>query len=91
MLSRIKYVVIIYNLLYWLLGVVILGLSAYLWWCSQDYLNLNEMCRYYVIPLIAMLILGGVMTIMGFIGCCGARRESSCLIRTYFLLCAITC
>ncbi|CAG2162543.1 unnamed protein product [Oppiella nova] len=74
-----------------LLGVVILGLSAYLWWDSQNYLDLNEVDQYYVTPFIVLLILGGVMTIVGFLGCCGAVRESSCLLGTYFLFCVTMC
>lgn len=91
MLSCIKYVVVFYNFLFWLLGVVILGLSAYLWWDSQNYLDLNEVGQYYVTPFIVLLILGGVMTIVGFLGCCGAVRESSCLLGTYFLFCVTMC
>ncbi|CAG2107068.1 unnamed protein product [Medioppia subpectinata] len=91
MLSCIKYIVVFYNFLFWLLGVVILGLSAYLWWDSQNYLDLNEVGQYYVTPFIVLLILGGVMTIVGFLGCCGAVRESSCLLGTYFLFCVTMC
>jgi hypothetical protein len=91
MLSCIKYLVVFYNFLFWLLGVVILGLSAYLWWDSQNYLDLNEVGQYYATPFIVLLILGGVMTIVGFLGCCGAVRESSCLLGTYFLFCVTMC
>jgi len=91
MLSCIKYLVVFYNFLFWLLGVVILGLSAYLWWDSQNYLDLNEVGQYYVTPFIVLLILGGVMTVVGFLGCCGAVRESSCLLGTYFLFCVTMC
>ncbi len=68
------------------MGVVILGLSAYLWWDSQNYLDLNEVGQYYVTPFIVLIILGGVMTIVGFLGCCGAVRESSCLLGTVSFL-----
>lgn len=63
-----------------LLGVLILGGSAYLWWDSQIYLDLNELSEYYMTPFVAFLILGAVMTVVGFLGCCGAIRESSCIL-----------
>ena len=63
-----------------LTGVFILGLSAYLWWDSQNYLDIHEVSAHYVTPFIAMLILGGMITIIGFLGCCGAIRESKCLL-----------
>lgn len=62
------------------MGVVILGFSAYLWWDSQNYLDINEISKYYITPFVMLLILGAIMTVVGFLGCCGAVRESRCLL-----------
>ncbi|KAI2808605.1 hypothetical protein BLOT_006550 [Blomia tropicalis] len=91
MLSCFKYIVVFYNFFFWLLGVLILGGSAYLWWDSQIYLDLNELSEYYMTPFVAFLILGAVMTVVGFLGCCGAIRESSCILSLYFLFCMTMC
>lgn len=91
MLSCIKYVVVFYNFLFWLLGVLILGLSAYLWWDSQNYLDINELSEFYITPFVVLLILGAIMTVVGFLGCCGAIRESRCLLAMYFLFCMTMC
>jgi len=63
-----------------LLGVLILGLSAYLWWDSQIYLDTNELSEFYITPFVVLFILGAIMTVVGFLGCCGAIRESRCLL-----------
>lgn len=63
-----------------MLGVLILGFSAYLWWDSASYLDLTEVSDFYITPFIVLLVLGAIMTVVGFLGCCGAIRESRCLL-----------
>jgi len=91
MLSCIKYVVVFYNFIFWLLGVLILGLSAYLWWDSQNYIDINELSQFYITPFVVLLTLGAIMSVVGFLGCCGAIRESRCLLSMYFLFCLAMC
>lgn len=58
----------------------ILSLSGYLWWDSQNYRDITEVSKYYVTPMVLLLILGLIMTVVGFLGCCGAVRESRCFL-----------
>lgn len=37
-------------------------------------------------PPIAMMVFGSVMFVIAFMGCCGALRESNCMMMTYSLL-----
>ena len=60
--------------------MAILALSAYMWWDSQAYLDPKEVGDYYLTPFVVLLILGAIMTIVGFLGCCGALKESRCLL-----------
>lgn len=60
--------------------MLILGLSAYLWWDSQNYLDIDEVSKYYITPFVVLLALGAIMTMVGFLGCCGAVRESRCFL-----------
>ncbi|KAH7644165.1 cd81 antigen-like protein [Dermatophagoides farinae] len=87
----IKLIVVLYNFIFWLTGVFILSLFAYLYWDSQNYLDIQEISTHYVTPFIALLILGALMTIIGFLGCCGAIRESKCLLLMYISICLILC
>ncbi|KAF7492744.1 Tetraspanin-9 [Sarcoptes scabiei] len=91
MLVCIKLIVVLYNLIFWLTGVIILGLSAYLWWDSMNFLDIEEITTHYITPFVALLILGALMTVIGFIGCCGAMRESKCLLLMYVSICLIMC
>lgn len=40
----------------------------------------------YTYVLIFLMALGAIMTIMGFLGCCGALQESQCMLATFFAL-----
>lgn len=60
--------------------MIILSFSAYLWWDSQDYLDLDEVNKFYITPFVVFATLGAVMTVVGFLGCCGAIRESKCIL-----------
>lgn len=86
-LSTIKYLLFVFNLLCSLCGialVVIGGVSlakiAELQQISEDH-NI-------VAPSIFFIILGSVVFVIAFFGCCGAIRESYCMTQTYgfFLL-----
>lgn len=51
-----------------------------MWWDSQNYLAISEVSKYYLTPAVVLLILGAIMIVVGFLGCCGAVRESRCLL-----------
>ncbi|KAI1296530.1 CD9 antigen [Halotydeus destructor] len=91
MLSCIKYIVIIYNFIFWLLGVAILAVSVFLYVDSQNYFNFEDTSDLYMTPFLLFMVLGALMTLVGFLGCCGAVRESTCLLGTYFILCISMC
>jgi len=91
MLSCMKFVVIIYNFLFWLLGVVLLATTIFLYVDVQHYVSFEDTSELYMTPFLLFIALGAIMTLVGFLGCCGAIRESSCLLATYFLLCVTMC
>jgi len=84
-------IAIINLVLHCLLGVSILGLSTYLYIQSQSYVSFEDAEHFYIAPFLVLMVLGAVMTIVGFLGCCGAVRESTCLLGTYFLFCITMC
>ncbi|XP_015787860.1 CD151 antigen [Tetranychus urticae] len=86
-ISCVKYIVLIYNFIFWLLGVAILGFSILLYAESHNYVNFEDTQGLFDTPFFLIIILGAVMTLVGFLGCCGAIRESTCLLGTYILLC----
>ena len=40
----------------------------------------------FVIGVYALFAIGSFLVILGFLGCCGAIRESSCMLCTFFVL-----
>jgi len=89
--SIIKYLVILVNFLTALVGLVVVGLAVLgltagagnnLFSSSFDANHFFWLC-------VAILILGLLMTLIGFLGCTGACRESQCLLGTFFVLLSI--
>lgn len=71
---------LILTVLFQLLGVAILGTSVFLFVDSQNYVNFEETSELYMTPFLLFMALGAIMTLVGFLGCCGAVRESSCIL-----------
>lgn len=81
-LSTIKYVLFVFNLLCSLCGialVVIGGVSLSKIADLQDISDEHSI----VAPSILFIILGSVVFVIAFFGCCGAIRESYCMTSTY--------
>lgn len=81
-----RYMVIITNLLLWLAGIGVLAVSIWLYSDSAHYLSLSADSYMYHTAIFILIGAGAVMTIVGFIGCCGALRESQCMLGIYFVL-----
>lgn len=81
----IKYLMFAFNFLFWLLGCAILGVGI---WVRVDPTFENYVDKDFNLLYIGAYILIGVgviMMIIGFIGCCGAIRESQCLLASFFI------
>lgn len=81
-LSTIKYVLFVFNLLCSLCGialVVIGGVSLAKVAELQDVTEEHNI----VAPSILFIVLGSVVFVIAFFGCCGAIRESYCMTSTY--------
>lgn len=82
----IKYLVIIFNFLFWLAGIGVLALSIYSYIKGSAYASGTEDIKSFFTPLYILMAAGSLMTILGFLGCCGALRESQCMLGTFFFL-----
>ncbi|KAL1473604.1 hypothetical protein MTO96_021896 [Rhipicephalus appendiculatus] len=84
-----KYTVVILNFLFWLAGIAVVVVSVMLLLDSSKYLandggNSQDSQLYFSIIYI-LLGAGCFMAIVGFFGCCGALRESPCMLCTFFI------
>ncbi|XP_054481022.1 tetraspanin-8-like [Anoplopoma fimbria] len=77
----IKFLLFFFNLLFWLSGCIILGVSIYLKVHKDGNVITNE-----AIPGIDLMIaIGVIIMLLGFLGCCGAIRESRCMLLIFFV------
>ncbi|PIC16361.1 hypothetical protein L5515_016752 [Caenorhabditis briggsae] len=95
----IKYFFWLINLLFFVLGAVIVGLSI---WMLVDKNSLTTVASTVKVDLSQVLnqvniqqintflyvalVIGGALLILGFFGCCGSCCESVCAISIYFIL-----
>ena len=85
--SLVKYFMVFFNILFTIAGCVLLGFGA---WSQIDAKNyLNFLGDNYVQTPIFLMVVGGIIFVVAFLGCCGACRESKCLIQTYACLLAV--
>ncbi|KAM7358758.1 tetraspanin 66E isoform 2-T5 [Cochliomyia hominivorax] len=88
-----KYVLCIFNFLFFILGTIVLGTGI---WLAVDKAsliallkmveneNINQFTQPQVIEQMAyvLIAIGGIMFLLSFLGYCGAIRESRCLLST---------
>lgn len=81
-----KYTVVILNLLFWLAGIAVVVVSVMLLLDSSKYLsNEGQDSHLYFSIIYILLGAGSFMAVVGFLGCCGALRESPCMLGTFFV------
>lgn len=90
-IATVKYLLFFFNLLFALCGLAILIAGA-LTYANIDKANLvmekvHEHVDFTASP-IALMVVGSIIFVIAFFGCCGAIRESHCMIVTFavFLL-----
>ncbi|KAG7306925.1 hypothetical protein JYU34_007034 [Plutella xylostella] len=85
--SFVKYVLFFFNLLFALIGLAMVGIGVAVllnWGLINEVLQKSNLT---VAPWL-FIVLGAVVFVIAFFGCCGAIRESHCMVVTYaiFLL-----
>ncbi|XP_067396705.1 CD81 antigen [Emydura macquarii macquarii] len=86
----IKYLLFVFNFIFWLAGGIILGVALWLRHDSQTtnilYLHLGDKQApsTFYIGIYILIAVGAVMMFVGFLGCYGAIQESQCLLGTFF-------
>ncbi|KAK7896792.1 hypothetical protein WMY93_022117 [Mugilogobius chulae] len=76
-----KYIFFFFNLLFWISGCIILGVSIYLKVTKDQNAITNE-----ALPAVDLLIaVGVIIMVLGFLGCCGAVKENRCMLLIFFI------
>lgn len=82
-----KYVIFLFNFVFFLTSVALIGIGAYIQVHMSKYLDF--LGNTYLNTSIMLIIIGVVMMIVTFFGCCGACTESHCMMYTYGTLLAL--
>lgn len=76
-----------FNFLFWVCGTLILALAIWLK-VSKDGKEIVTSGDYGTNPFVAVNILiavGSIIMVLGFLGCCGAVKESRCMLLLFFI------
>ncbi|KAF5307914.1 hypothetical protein FQR65_LT06481 [Abscondita terminalis] len=82
--SCIKYLLFVFNLLFVITGIIIisLGVSIKTYFTNYDFF-LDD--KYFSTPNL-LIAIGAIIFLIAFFGCCGALKESFCMIITFSVL-----
>ncbi|KDR06365.1 CD63 antigen-like [Zootermopsis nevadensis] len=83
----IKYLLFFFNLLFVITGILIIGVGTTI---QAIYNNFDIFLegRFYS-PTTLLIVIGFIVFVVAFFGCCGAVRESTCMVMTFAVLLAI--
>ncbi|CAL1532430.1 unnamed protein product [Lymnaea stagnalis] len=83
----IKYLMFAFNFIFWLLGCAILGVGIWLRVDENTVEFMKESTLVEIFHTLAyvLIAIGFFIMVIGFLGCCGAIRESQCMLATFFL------
>lgn len=77
----VKYFMFFINFIFAICGIVLIGIGAFIQIKASEYLDF--LSDNYLNTPIFIIIVGCVIFVVAFFGCCGAWNESSCMIYTY--------
>lgn len=81
--GMVKYLVFIFNLVFFLAGLGLLILGILFTVNFSEAVDLPDEAGHFKIAPVAVMIIGAVILVISFFGCCGAIKESSCMLTTY--------
>ncbi|KAM9292461.1 tetraspanin-8 [Morus bassanus] len=79
-----KYSMFIFNFLFWVCGSVILGVSIWIR-VSKDVQQELEIDSSLFAGVDLLIAVGSIIMVLGFLGCCGAIKESRCMLLLFFI------
>ncbi|XP_023233806.1 CD9 antigen-like isoform X1 [Centruroides sculpturatus] len=76
---------ILFGVIHTLAGIAVLAVSIWLYVDSSLYIQNTADSYTYFTAIYILMGAGAIMTIVGFLGCCGALQESPCMLGTFFV------
>ncbi|KAK2539752.1 Tspan1 [Columba guinea] len=84
----IKVMMILFNLAIFLGGGTLLGVGIWVSVDGQSFVNIFGALSSSVLQVVNvgyfLIVIGSILLVIGFLGCCGAQKESKCLLIMFF-------
>lgn len=87
--SVIKYLMFIFNFIFWLSGIALIIIGSVIKSKYGDYLSYGDEGSKFTSVPVFIIIVGVIVFVIGFLGCCGAVKENYCMVTTFAILLAI--
>lgn len=86
-MSVIKYLMFFFNFLFWLSGLALIIVGAIIRDKYGDYFSYAD--GKFANAAVFLIIVGVIVFVIGFLGCCGAIKENYCMVTTFAVLLGI--
>ncbi|XP_030632523.1 CD9 molecule b isoform X2 [Chanos chanos] len=82
----IKYLMFVFNFLFWLAGTGVLAVGLWLRFDkkTESLFEAEQSPTVFFTGVYLLIAAGALMMLVGFLGCCGALRESPCMLGLFF-------
>eukprot|EP00094_Tigriopus_californicus_P009619 TCALIF_09274-PA protein Name:"Similar to Tspan5 Tetraspanin-5 (Rattus norvegicus)" AED:0.22 eAED:0.22 QI:0/0.71/0.62/0.87/0.57/0.75/8/337/269 len=84
-----KYVIFGFNVIFWLIGLSILGIGVWAWTEKNTLESISMLTNITLDPAFIFIWAGAITFVIGFTGCVGALRENTTLLAAYAIFLAI--
>ncbi|XP_036433345.1 CD9 molecule b isoform X2 [Colossoma macropomum] len=83
----IKYLLFVFNFVIWLAGTGVLAVGLWLRFDSrtEGLFQVEGSPTAFFTGVYILIVAGALMMVVGFLGCCGAIRESPCMLGLFFI------
>jgi CD63 antigen len=86
-MALVKYLMFFFNFLFWLSGLALIVVGAVIKEKYGDYFSYAD-SKFATTPIF-LIVVGVIVAIIGFLGCCGAIKENYCMVTTFAVLLGI--
>ncbi|XP_005096507.1 tetraspanin-17 [Aplysia californica] len=81
----IKYLMFGFNVLFWVVGLMLLTIGMWAWAEKDVFANVTQLTNITLDPALIFIVVGMSMFSMSFTGCIGALRENTCLLLFFMI------
>jgi len=86
-MNCIKYLMFFFNFLFWLSGLILIIIGAIVRDKYGD--QFGELSDQFANAPVLIIVVGVIVFVIGFLGCCGAVKENYCMVTTFAVLLAL--